>query len=225
MPVYEINGERVEAVPFSTYANHPYTRQLRTGEFAEELGTDAATLARRAEEERAGCAALDQPGEEPLLVRPGDMIVSRPAEHGELKCEVVKASDFLAKAKYVGVPDPQLTAGMAASPEHAERRARRVDEDLDRQVAAREQRKLDAEAQRKHAEENPDRPEPAPKPTTGEPGSPQAATRGRPGEDGTPHDKREAKPQPAGADGNRSTPPDVPDPDAQRAQTHKAKAR
>src|SRR4051812_3084717 len=118
MPVYEINGERVEAVPFSTYANHPYTRQLKPGEFAEELGTDAATLAQRADEERAACAALDQPGAEPLLVRPGDMIISRPAEHGELRCEVMKAADFLGSAKYVGVRNPELAAGMAASPEH-----------------------------------------------------------------------------------------------------------
>jgi hypothetical protein len=161
--------------------------------------------------------------------------VTRPAEHGELKCEVLPATDFLAKAKYVGVRNPELTAGMSASPEHAELRAKRIDEDLDRQVENRERLKREAEERRKLAEANPERNEPAPKTTTGEPGSPQAATRGRPGEDGTPHDRREreAKPQPAGADGNRSTKSDEPDPDADaerrtgahRAQAHKAKAR
>jgi hypothetical protein len=225
MPVYEYNGERVEAVQWSKCSDHPYTRQLRAFEFAEELGTDAAAQARKAEEARAGAAALDQPGELPVLVRQGDMIVSRPAEHGELKCEVLPAADFLAKATYVGVRSAELSAGMSASPEHAALRAQRIDEDLDRQVEARERLKAETEERRKHAEANPERNAPAPPTTTGEPGSPQAATRGRPGEDGTPHDKGEkrAKPQPAGADGNRSTKPDEPDPDA--ARHHKAKAR
>lgn len=218
MPVYEYGGERVEAVQYSKFSDHPYLRQLHPGEFPEELPP--------VPDPRPTCAALDQPGGEPVLVRQSDMIISRPAEHGELTCEVVPAADFLGKAKLVGVPDPQLTAGMSASPEHQELRARRIDEDLDRQVAAREQREQDAEAKRQSDEKNP--PEinpPAAKQTSGEPGSPQAAVRGRQGQDGTPHDKREreAKPQPAGADGNRSTKADEPDPDA--ARHHKVKAR
>jgi hypothetical protein len=136
-------------------------------------------------------------------------------------------ADFLAKAKYVGVRSAELSAGMSASPEHAALRAQRIDEDLDRQVEARERLKrrprsggstprrtrsgTSRRPSRRRASRAPRRP-------------PRAAGRARTARR-TTSARSEAKPQPAGADGNRSTKPDEPDPDAQRAQTHKAKAR
>lgn len=231
MPVYEYGGERVDAVQYSKHSDHPYVRQLKPGEFADELGGAAADAARRAEEERAGCAVLEQPGEDPRLVRQGDMIVSRPAEHGELACEVVPAADFLKQAKYVGVRSAELSAGMSASPEHQELRKRRIDEDLDRQVEARERLAKEADERRKAQESEKAEPRYTEPQTSGEPGSPQAAVRGRQGEDGTPHDRRastgdkEPKPQPAGADGNRGAKAGEPDPDAHRAAAAHGKAK